>query len=228
MEVKIFSHKSDPDGIGAVILAKLVFQDALSITLVKNVQELDKELSTFLEKEEWKNYQKIFVTDLCPSVSILEIIDANEELKEKIHIFDHHLFAMQQVEKNYSFLTEMESKENKKCCGTSLFYSYLLSENLIVDKENIQKFVEMTRHTYEWQEKNDLDAFHLQILHQYLGPWGYFYHFTNKLARNETFSYNEEEVSWIQEQNQQNEDRIKDLYQNLLLVEKDKILYAGT
>ncbi len=41
MRVKLFSHGADPDGLGCVILAKLIFSN-VDFTLCKDPQELNE------------------------------------------------------------------------------------------------------------------------------------------------------------------------------------------
>lgn len=230
MKVKIFSHKSDPDGIGSVILASFAYGKEVSINLSKGVEELNESLKIFIETKEYEQYDQIFITDLCPSVTLLNAIEQNPSLKEKVLIFDHHQSAINSIEHEYSFLHLMEIKENQKCCGTSLFYEYLISKeiNPNLQKEFVQTFVELTRlhDTYEWKEKNRIDAYYLQILFQFLGPWGYFYHFEKRMQEEENFQYEEEEKSWIQKQVESNQKEIQDLYDKMLVVKQKGISFG--
>lgn len=230
MKVKIFSHKSDPDGIGSVILTSLAYGGELSIHLSKGVEELNESLKKFITANEYEKYDQIFITDLCPSVTLLDTIEQNPSLKEKVLIFDHHQSAINTIEYEYSFLHLMEEKENQKCCGTSLFYEYLISKkiNSNLEKEFVQTFVELTRlhDTYEWKEKNREDAYYLQILFQFLGPWGYYYHFAKRMQEEETFQYIEKEKSWIFNQMESNQKEIQELYDKMLLVKRKEISFG--
>ena len=96
MGVKIFSHKSDPDGIGCVLLSLLCFKN-VSYTLCKNNLELDEKISEFLEQEDVTSYEHVYITDLCPSKSLLEkmaFIDA-----KLFQVYDHHLTSLKEKEK---------------------------------------------------------------------------------------------------------------------------------
>lgn len=167
---------------------------------------------------------------MCPSVELLDEILENQELKEKVLIFDHHKFSMDRIEKEYPFLIETEQKNNQKCCGTSLFYEYLLDTNTssTLKKGFVRTFVELTRlhDTYEWREKNNQEAYHLQIMYQFLGPWGYMYHFIKRMEQEENFSYLKEEKEWINYQIESNQKRIEELYQNIVLKEQKGVLFG--
>ena len=83
--VKLFTHASDPDGLGCVILAKLM-DEHLDFTLCKGVRELNTYLDFFLRTDQAKNYDQIYITDLCPSNVLLQRIDQDEVLKAKFRI----------------------------------------------------------------------------------------------------------------------------------------------
>ena len=55
MKVKIFSHKSDPDGIGSVIVVSLAYQNT-SFEVFPNNRELDERLNGFLGNKEYLDY----------------------------------------------------------------------------------------------------------------------------------------------------------------------------
>ena len=60
MKVKIFSHKSDPDGIGSVIVVSLAYQNT-SFEVFPNNRELDERLDEFLGNKEYLDYDKILM-----------------------------------------------------------------------------------------------------------------------------------------------------------------------
>ena len=198
------------------------------ITLCSGIEELDEQLDKFIAKKEYEQYQQIFITDLCPSPFYLDVIDKNDDLKSKVLLFDHHKSAMDKIKKEYSFLTEVGEKNGKMCCGTSLFYEYLLQNNKLSENESIRRFVELTRlhDTYEWKSKNILEAYYLQILFQFLGPWGSLYHFVEKLSYENEFQYTEKEIEWIKEQTEKNQTKIEELAKNIVALERENIKYG--
>ena len=206
--IKLFTHMSDPDGLGCVILGKLM-DEYLDFTLCKGVKELDTYLDFFLKTNQAKNYDQVYVTDLCPSDALLQRIEEDEVLKAKFKVFDHHQTSIDALSNDYSFVTATVQKDGISCCGTSLFYEYLLESNdsYLLNKPGVEEFVEMTRlhDTWEWKKVSNLEAFHLQALFQWLGPYGYYYHFMRKILRENSMEYTKEEARWIELQMAKNE-----------------------
>ena len=88
----IFSHESDIDGIGNIILGKLAF-DEIDYLLIHDVNELEVTFRKYMESGALEKYNHIYVTDLAlydPSLTVV----AESILKDKIHIFDHHKRAI--------------------------------------------------------------------------------------------------------------------------------------
>ena len=179
MSIKIFSHQADPDGIGCIILAKQAF-DEVNYTLCKNTSDLNLELDNFIDNKSYLNYEKVYITDLCPSIDIISKIENNEELANKTLIIDHHISNLEKLEnKNYPFINI-----NLEGSATSLFFEYLKKKKyLIFPDKTLKEFVELTRlhDTWEWKKTNNLDAYYLETLFHKLGNIGYLNHFLNKL-----------------------------------------------
>lgn len=62
MKVLLFSHKSDIDGMGNVVLTKLAFE-YVDYVLCETFN-LQNEISAFIEDSSIYNYDMIFITDL--------------------------------------------------------------------------------------------------------------------------------------------------------------------
>lgn len=212
--IKLFTHRDDPDGLGSVVLTKLLTRD-LDFTLCKNISELDQFLEEFINKKEFQKYSQILITDLCPSDSILQRIDQDSDLALKFHVFDHHQTSIDKMTAEYSFVTSYVKKDGIPCCGTSLYYDYLVrtTKDELLKKKIVMQFVEKTRlhDTWEWKKLDDKDSFYLQTLFQFLGSYGYYYHFLEKLQREESMEYTLEEKKWIQMQEFTNTQQIKEL-----------------
>ena len=225
MPIKIFSHQADPDGIGCIILAKKSF-DEVDYTLCKNITDLDKLFNDFLLKEDYLNYEKIFITDLCPSVDLLDKIASNDQLASKILIIDHHISNLKKIEgKNYSFVNI-----SLDGCATSLFYEYLKTNwHLILPNKTLEEFVLLTKlhDTWEWKKTNNLDAYHLETLFHKLGNIGYLNHFLEKLNLvSRHFKYSEEEKNWINEQLKEEEKYLNNLSKRVIYKKINNILYG--
>jgi len=223
--VKIFSHGADPDGLGCVILAKLLF-DELSITLCKNPADLDLELKKFLESQEYLSYDKIFVTDLCPSDEVLKKIESVS--LQNFKVFDHHKTSREKLSSNYPFVFSFDELGGVITCATSIFYEYL-KESSSISTPYLDTFVEYTRlhDTYEWKSENNLEAYQLQTLFQALGSYGYFYHFYLKAKQEQTFSYDEEEKKLIFKQNEKNREALEVLMEHLVVKKEETITYGS-
>ena len=191
-KIIIFSHESDIDGLGSIILGKLAFQK-FDYELFPNPEKLQLKIREYITNNKLDNYDKIFITDLSlcdPSLTLI----ANSKLKDKVLVFDHHIQAIIDNLNRYSFTKIIEKENNIKTCGTELFYKYLLDNKLIKKKKIIDTFVEYTRleDTWEWKQNNK-KAHDLAILFNSIGIEKYINTITNKLLNNYRFSYNQEE-----------------------------------
>lgn len=169
--VIIFSHESDIDGIGCIILAKLAFKE-LHYVLAPNVEKLELTFRDYLKSGKLEQYDKIFITDLAlydPSLTIV----AESSLKDKVFVFDHHKRAIEDKMNRYSFTTILEEDNTGKRCGTNLFYEFLLKNNYIKSTKSIEQFVELTRleDNWEWKNKGEfgITAHDLAILFNCVG-----------------------------------------------------------
>lgn len=121
--VYIFSH-SDLDGAASVTLCKLVYGDQLKSIKFCNYNNIDKELSKFLDEKVEENAQQeypdiplLLITDICPSDSILQRIHATTHLAP--FLLDHHK-TKEQILSKYSW-----AKFDKTKCGTELVLAFL-------------------------------------------------------------------------------------------------------
>ena len=171
MKILLFTHEQDIDGMGNVILAKQAFKNldyipCKTFDITKNVQKTIDDKSIY-------EYDQIFVTDLCIKEPLLSFINNDSELKNKLLIFDHHKSEIDEGNNKYSFVNIVVENEKGKTCGTSLFYEYLLSKNLLKSTPALDELVELTRQhdTWEWKTKynSNQKARNLYILYEKLG-----------------------------------------------------------
>ena len=137
----IISHIADVDGVSAVILAKLHYED-IDYCLVE-FSELESLLERINNEGLYKNYDTIFITDLSIRTRGLEIIEENEELKGKIRHFDHHITELGQ-KGQYSFVNVENEKDGKLVCGTTMFYDYI-KDDFKYKNAYLDKFLEAVR-----------------------------------------------------------------------------------
>ena len=179
IKVLVFTHKSDIDGMGSIILSKLCYEFVDYVLC--DASNLKSNFMAYLENAKIYEYDIVYITDLWLDDELLQRIWKDEKLKTKVYAFDHHREILKE---NYDFVTLRVEDSNGICCATSLFYEYLVKNKIIVDKPNIKEFVELTRRydTWEWKNKyNDEKANHLTILFKALGIEGYIESIINKL-----------------------------------------------
>ena len=225
MKVLIFTHKNDIDGMGNAILANLAY-DQVDYELCGTF-DLTSKVESYYENDRIYEYDRVFVTDLCLEDPVLTKIANDEKLNKKILDFDHHRTFTAEKYTKHPFINVVIEDEHGLCCGTYLFYNYLVNEGLI-DKNNkaIEEFVELTRQhdTWEWKNiYNNEKSRELSILFDALGPTGYINMMIAKLKNKDikTFEYSEIEQllidnrkALIDEKNKFYSDRI--IYKEIL------------
>lgn len=143
-KILIISHIADCDGMGSVILGIKYFQN-IDYILCESI-DLEE-----LLKEDFSNYEQIFICDLPFSKETINVIENNNYLKEHLKHFDHHESSVS--DNTYSFINEVISINGLKVSATYLFYQYL---NFLSDKLNkrfYKEFVEGVR-AYDIWDKN--------------------------------------------------------------------------
>ena len=101
MKVLLFTHKSDIDGMGNVVLAKLSFSE-VDYVLCETFN-LQNEVSKYYDNGSIYNYDKIFITDLWLEEPTLSKIANDKQLKDKFFVFDHHESALKGDFNKYPF-----------------------------------------------------------------------------------------------------------------------------
>lgn len=222
MNVLLFTHISDIDGLGSVILAKLAFKKVTYILC--ETFELQEKVNDFFSNHKIYQYDRIYITDLWLEDPFLSLIAKDKKLKGKVFIFDHHeSFLSYQDKYDFAFLNIQNEKG--KCSGTSLFYEYLKKEGYFSFQEKcIENFVELTRRydTWEWKNKyQDEKPHELSLLFDAIGIENYINFMYEKLQKykTDTFSFNEEECSFIQNQIQKINKKVKTYSQHIYVKE---------
>lgn len=197
MKVFIFSHDADIDGMGPIVLGKLVFDD-VDYCLV-NYNNIDEELKKRINDGTLDEYDAVYVTDVCPKRETLEYVK-NFDLKDKFQVIDHHDKSM--ANKDLDFCKNIEvQRNNVKTCATELFRRYIL-ENFTPDKvagANVAVFTELTRlsDTWDWKKENVEIADDLAELFNAIGAEKYIDSMTEKLKKGNAFTFSNEEWQTI-------------------------------
>lgn len=184
MKILLFTHKNDIDGMGNVILARLAFEE-VNYELCGTF-DLTKAVEKYINDGTIYDYDMVYVTDLCLEEPVLSKVAADKRLSSKIKVFDHHKTFDNPKYTNHKFVNVQVKNDEGLCCGTSLFYNELLSNEYLAEENGaIREFVELTRQhdTWEWKSiyKNE-KARELAILFDSLGYDGYIALITEKLA----------------------------------------------
>ncbi|MBR3512761.1 MAG: hypothetical protein IKN74_07410 [Clostridia bacterium] len=226
MKVILFSHESDIDGMGEVILSKLVFED-LEYILCKNVADLNRKIMEEYTKGKLYNADIIYITDLSLDEKEANIIFSDEKLKGKVFLFDHHKTAYESGLTNYPNVTVRVDDEKGISCATQLFYEYLIKENLIKQSKKLDEFVELVRRedTYEWKKYGDKKAHDLSILFNSLGYEMYIDRIYEKLKdeKTEEFDFTQEELNAIKRKKKETEEKVKNYIKDLKIIDIDGI-----
>ena len=119
MKVVLFSHKSDIDGMGSVILAKLAF---LSLDYILcETYELQNEIKRLYETNKIYDYDMIYITDMWLEDPILTKVANDKKLNGKIFVFDHHKSAIEENYDRFAFTKIIVSDDKGRCSG--LFFA---------------------------------------------------------------------------------------------------------
>lgn len=157
MKVFLVSHIADPDGVASVILTDLVFNNYDYHLLEPG--EVDDYMIASINSGLFDDYDFVFVTDLCFTDKVAQMIDSMD-LKKKIQVLDHH-YSRLDLNK-YDFIDVIDEKNGRKESGTSLFYDYLVRNysNGLLEQNSVKTFVDLIRSgdTWEWKKTNNLEA----------------------------------------------------------------------
>ena len=232
MKILLFTHKNDIDGMGNVILSKLAFNNVDYISC--ETFDLNHKVTEFITTRKIYEYDKIFITDLCLDEELLSLINKKEKLKSKIQIIDHHKTYDNEKYTRYPFVKVKIKNDKGLCCGTSLFYEYLIDNNYLTKNDIMNEFVELTRQhdTWEWKNiYNNEKARELAILFDSLGTEGYINFMYEKLSNEKEFSFNDIETMLINNKklviNDAIEGYLKNIYYREILGMKAAIIFIN-
>ncbi len=207
MNILLFTHKNDIDGMGNVILAQLAFQN-VTYELCGTF-DLTKAVEGYFENGTIYEYDKIYVTDLCLQDPVLSKVAQDVNLVGKVQVFDHHKTFAKEPYTSHPFITVQLSDEAGLCCGTSLFYQHLVKEGYLAAADlAIKEFVELTRQHDTWEWRNiyhNEKSRDLSILFDILGHEGYIDIMTRRLREQAMtrFDFTESEKEFIEIRKQQ-------------------------
>jgi len=185
---KLLSH-TDLDGVGCGVLARLAFGDQVKIRY-NSIASLNREVEWFLENDERNTH--LFITDLS-------VNEENEKRLEEfykeggiVQLLDHHKTALHFNEYEWGHVV-VEDDEGNLASGTSLFYEYLIKNELIQTSNAVNKFVELVRQydTWEWEKNNNQEAHRLNALFFLISIDEFEEKMVNRLQNNDHFFFDE-------------------------------------
>ena len=140
-KLKMFTH-TDLDGVGCGLVLQLMLRNKyISDIQYANYNEINEVVSNFINKEGYKGYDYIFITDISVNEDVAEKINEINSEKNKFILIDHHETSKWLNKYDWA---KVESEINlfadkfKKVSGTYLFALYL--------KDNFREEIE--RHNY--------------------------------------------------------------------------------
>ncbi|MGB3261210.1 DHH family phosphoesterase [Paenisporosarcina sp.] len=158
---KLLSH-NDLDGVGCGVLAKLAFGKQVKVRY-NSVSSLDREVTWFLENDDKNTF--LFITDLSVNEENEKKLNDFFRTKGNVQLIDHHKTSLHLNEYDWGHVL-VEDEQGKLTSATSLFYHYLVSQQLLKHSEAISEFVELVRQydTWEWEKNENFDAQRLNAL----------------------------------------------------------------
>lgn len=185
---KLLSH-TDLDGVGCGVLAKLAFGDRIKIRY-NSIASLNREVEWFLENEERNTH--LFITDLSVNEENEKRLEEFYQTGGKVQLLDHHKTALHFNEYEWGHVV-VEDNEGSLASGTSLFYEYLIENELIQTSNAIDEFVELVRQydTWEWEKNNNQEAHRLNALFFLISIDEFEEKMVNRLQNSDHFFFDE-------------------------------------
>ena len=221
--ILMMSHKTDIDGMGSIVLSKVAFNN-VTYLLFENPLELSEKFIYLLEKNYLDNFNQVYICDLSLNKTIMDLINNNLELKNKIKIFDHHQKAIEDGLDKYDFCTIIEKDNNKKRCGTDLFYDYLCNNSFILKNKASDEFTELTRleDVWEWKKHGEfgIKAHDLTYLFNTVKQEKYIEIMVDKIKNND-LNFSKEELLIINNIKSKLNKKMDELLKNALFLVDD-------
>lgn len=202
MKRLLFSHKSDIDGMGEVILSIIAFGE-IEYILCNNVSDLENKFLEEYNSGRLYDYDVIYITDLSLKSNVANMAFSDDKLKDKLYIFDHHETAFADGLNKYKNCTVKIENEKGTMCATQIYYEYLIEKGYLKSSIILDDFVEMVRRedVWEWKKYNDQASHDLAILFNVIGYEKYIEKMVDKLSNNLNlhFLFDNEELAVIEE-----------------------------
>ena len=220
---KLLSH-NDLDGVGCGILAKLAFGKQVKVRY-NSVSGLDREVEWFLENNDLET--GLFITDLSVNEENEKKLDVFYKDGGKVLLLDHHKTALSFNEYEWGRVI-VEDAEGKLTSATSLFYDYLVTQQLLNPSNAIAEFVELVRQydTWEWEKNENHQAQRLNALFYLITIEEFEEEMIDRLTTSEQFQFDAFEIRLLDMEDNKIERYIRRKRRELVQTQTDGH-YAG-
>jgi len=220
---KLLSH-NDLDGVGCGILAKLAFGKEVKVRY-NSVSGLDREVEWFLENNDLET--GLFITDLSVNEKNEKKLDVFYQDGGKVLLLDHHKTALSFNEYEWGRVI-VEDAEGKLTSATSLFYDYLVTQQLLNPSNAIAEFVELVRQydTWEWEKNGNHQAQRLNALFYLITIEEFEEKMIDRLTTSEQFQFDAFEIRLLDMEDNKIERYIRRKRRELVQTQTDGH-YAG-
>lgn len=159
----ILSH-NDFDGVVPILIGKKVFKENLVFSKACGYHNINDEILSFLESDLYSPDQLIFITDIGISNEVAVRLQLLHQQGQQIFLLDHHITNTYLNKYEWAFV--QPEIDGRKESGTSLFYQFLIENELTEPNEFLSSFVEKVRmyDTWDWFAANDTLAHDLNML----------------------------------------------------------------
>ncbi|MBY0090126.1 phosphoesterase [Priestia aryabhattai] len=168
-KIKLISH-NDLDGVSPALLGRLAFGDDNFDYSTVSIGRINDTVTHFIEEEN-DGDTALYITDISVNEEVAEKLNKLVKKGQKITLIDHHISALPLAEKYHWVHVIAEDENGKKTAATSLFYDYLVRNNMLQKTALLDEYVELVRlfDTWDWFHENNLKAKRLNHLY-YLIP----------------------------------------------------------
>lgn len=154
--IKMFTH-TDLDGIGCGLVLNMMLGNELKTDIsYVNYDEINEEIGKFIDNEEYKNFSKIFITDISVNEIIAEKINNINTKENEFVLLDHHETSKWLNKYDWCMVESVRTGETiEKISGTFLTSEYILLNNPEVNiNDSIIGFIWAINSYDTWEWKN--------------------------------------------------------------------------
>lgn len=187
MKKYLITH-TDLDGVSPIILLGLTNESFdYKCVDIKDLPNLMEELKT----TDLSLYDEMYFTDLSLTEEMYGVLLS---LNKPIKVFDHHethLFA-----NKYEFATVKVDLNNRKTCGTELFYEYLKEKYPELNKDNIKTYVEYVRELDTFAFTSDIPK-QIDMIKESMDRYDFIKSMIRRLKKDKPFNFTTFEKRYI-------------------------------